>query len=521
MLVLKNKNIYLNMQNNNCVITIFGASGDLTKRKLIPALYDLFIQNLLPPKFAILGVSRTELTDELFRLKMSESVVEFSENKPVDKFKLVEFIKNVYYLPLNTAETAEYEKLKIKLETLNNAVGSTGNVVYYLSTPPAMYEIIAKNLGAYHLQIQGNGFGWKRLIIEKPFGLNLKSAQELNKSLQKIFNENQIYRIDHYLGKETVQNVLVFRFTNGIFEPLWNRNYIDHVEITAAEFIGVEGRGGYYETSGALRDMIQNHLMQIVGLVAMEPPSSFDSTSVRNETVKVFQALRPIKPEEVDKFVVRGQYTESTVKGEKIKSYRDENGVAPNSRTETFAAIKFYIDNWRWGGVPFYVRAGKRLPTRVTEVVIHFKETPHRLFQQGDNARSCNQLIIRIQPDEGILLKFGMKMPGSGFNIQNVNMDFHYSDLSDVYLPSAYERLLLDCILGDATLYARNDAVEACWKFVDPVLKAWEENPEIKIYGYPAGTWGPVESFALFEGNKNEWRYPCKNLSDDGLYCEL
>lgn len=509
------------MQNNNCVITIFGASGDLTKRKLIPALYDLYIQNLLPGKFAILGVSRTELNDESFRQKMNESVIKYSENQPVDTAKLNEFVNNLFYLPLNTSVTEEYAQLKEKIDHLNNEINAGGNVIFYLSTPPAMYEVIAKNLGVYKLQKQGNGDGWKRLIIEKPFGLDLESAQKLNRSLQKIFNENQIYRIDHYLGKETVQNVLVFRFSNGIFEPLWNRNYIDHVEITAAEFIGVEDRGGYYETSGAFRDMIQNHLMQIVGLVAMEPPSSFDSTSVRNETAKVFHALRPIKPAEVEKYVVRGQYTESTVKGEKVKSYRSEKGVDPNSRTETFAAMKFYIDNWRWGGVPFYVRAGKRLPTRVTEVVIHFKETPHRLFQQVDGMQAGNQLIIRVQPDEGILLKFGMKMPGSGFNIQNVNMDFHYSDLSNVYLPSAYERLLLDCILGDATLYARNDAVEACWKFIDPILTAWKENHDIKIYGYPSGTWGPVESFALFEGNKSEWRYPCKNLSDDGLYCEL
>ena len=513
--------IRLNMQNNNCVITIFGASGDLTKRKLIPALYDLYIQNLMPPQFAILGVSRTELDDLSFRNKMQESVVEFSENQPVDSTKLDEFAKNIFYLPLNTAEVKEYDKLKSRLAELNTSISGGGNVIYYLSTPPAMYEVIAKNLGANGLQKQGNGDGWKRLIIEKPFGLDLDSAQKLNKSLQKIFSENQIYRIDHYLGKETVQNVLVFRFSNGIFEPLWNRNYIDHLEITAAEFIGVEDRGGYYETSGALRDMIQNHLMQIVGLIAMEPPSSFDSTSVRNETVKVFQALHPIAAEEVDKYVVRGQYTEATVKGEKVKSYRDEKGVDPHSRTETFAAMKLYIDNWRWGGVPFYIRAGKRMPTRVTEVVIHFKETPHSLFQNNDFTQTANQLIIRIQPDEGILLKFGMKMPGAGFNIKNVNMDFHYSDLSNVYLPSAYERLLLDCILGDATLYARNDAVEACWKFVDPILKAWKDNPDIKVYGYPSGTWGPAESFSLFEGKKQEWRYPCKNLSDDGLYCEL
>jgi glucose-6-phosphate 1-dehydrogenase len=509
------------MNRNNCVITIFGASGDLTKRKLLPALYDLYIQNLLPNKFAILGVSRTSISDGDFRARMKESIIGFSENQPVLQEKLDDFLQNIRYMAIDTSVAGEYADLKLKLEELNRQIEGGGNVIYYLSTPPAMYGVIAQNLGAYNLQKQGNGNGWKRLIVEKPFGLDLNSAQKLNDDLQKIFSENQIYRIDHYLGKETVQNVLVFRFTNGIFEPLWNRNYIDHVEITAAEFIGVEGRGGYYESSGALRDMIQNHLMQVVGLVAMEPPSSFDSTAVRNETVKVFHALRPIKRGEVDLYAVRGQYTESTIRGEKIKSYRDENGVNPHSRTETFAALKFYIDNWRWGGVPFYVRAGKRLPTRVTEVVIHFKETPHRLFQQKDASQSCNQLIIRIQPDEGILLKFGMKLPGAGFNIQNVNMDFHYSDLSDIYLPSAYERLLLDCILGDATLYARNDAVEACWKFVDPILKEWEENPDIKIFGYPAGTWGPVEASSLFEGNKSEWRYPCKNLSNDGLYCEL
>lgn len=509
------------MQSSSCIITIFGASGDLTKRKLIPALYDLYIQNLLPMNFAILGVSRTALTDESFALGMIEGIRKYSEKLPVNEERLNEFSKNLFYLPLNTSETDEYSKLKIKLEELNAAVNAKGNVIFYLATPPNMYRVIADNLSVYNLNKQENGGGWKRLIVEKPFGLDLESARELNLSLQKIFNENQIYRIDHYLGKETVQNVLVFRFSNGIFEPLWNRNYIDHVEITAAEFIGVEDRGGYYESSGALRDMIQNHLMQIVGLVAMEPPSSFDSTAVRNETVKVFQALRPIKPEEVDKYVVRGQYTESTIKGEKITSYRNEKGVDPNSRTETFAAMKFYIDNWRWGGVPFYVRAGKRLPTRVTEVVIHFKETPHKLFQQEGEVQTGNKLIIRIQPDEGILLKFGMKLPGAGFNIKNVNMDFHYSELSDIYLPSAYERLLLDCILGDATLYARSDAVEACWKFIDPVLAAWKDQHDIKIYGYPAGTWGPVESFALFEGNKSEWRYPCKNLTNDGLYCEL
>jgi len=509
------------MPEDSCVITIFGASGDLTKRKLIPALYDLYIQNLLPRTFAILGVSRTGLNDETFRTSMFESVNEFSENKPVNQAKLSEFATNLYYVSVNTSVQQEYGNLRNKIDELDLKINAAGNVIFYLATPPALYEPIARNLGAYNLNKQGDGTGWKRLIVEKPFGLDLDSALALNKNLQSIFDESQIYRIDHYLGKETVQNVMALRFANGIFEPLWNRNYVDHVEITAAEFIGVEDRGGYYETSGALRDMIQNHLMQIAGMIAMEPPALFDSTSVRNETIKVFQALRPIKPDEVEKFVVRGQYTEATIKGEKVKSYREEKGVDPESRTETFAAIKFYIDNWRWSGVPFYIRAGKRMPTRVTEAVIHFKETPHRLFSNESCGQTPNQLIIRVQPDEGILLKFGMKLPGAGFNIQNVNMDFHYSDLSHVYLPSAYERLLLDCILGDATLYARSDAVEACWRFVDPILKEWKDNHSIKVYGSPAGTWGPEESFNLFEGNKSEWRYPCKNLSNDGLYCEL
>lgn len=505
----------------NVIITIFGASGDLTKRKLVPALYDLFIQKLLPEKFAILGVSRTDLNDESFRTAMFDAVNKYAEKKPVEENILKEFINNLYYISIDTSDVKDYANLKKKLEGVDSIIECGGNYIYYLSTPPKLYEVIPENLGAHGLNKQGNGNGWKRLIIEKPFGLDLESAVSLNTKLQKIFSENQLYRIDHYLGKETVQNVLVLRFANGIFEPLWNRNYVDHVEVTAAEFIGVENRGGYYDSSGAMRDMIQNHLLQVVGLVAMEPPSSFDSTSVRNETIKVFQSLRPINVEDVPKYVVRGQYTSSKIRGESVIGYREEKGVNPESRTETFAALKFYIDNWRWGGVPFFVRAGKRLPTRVTEVVIHFKDTPHHLFHKENVVSTPNKLIIRIQPDEGIQMKFGMKLPGAGFKIKSVNMDFHYSQLSDTYVPSAYERLLLDCILGDSTLYARGDAVEACWKFVDPIIKSWKDNPGNKVYGYPAGTWGPKEAFELFENPADAWRYPCKNLSDDGLYCEL
>ena len=506
---------------HNSIMVIFGASGDLTKKKLIPSLFELYKQELLCDDFAILGVSRTQFTDDQFRQNMFDAVLKYSESKDINKDILKNFILNAYYLPINTEDVNDYKYLKEKLDELNTLKVTHGNYIYYLATPPKLYETIVTNLGTYNLQNTPNEHGSKKIIIEKPFGYDFDSARKLNAHLHEIFKENQIYRIDHYLGKETVQNVLVLRFANGIFEPMWNRNFIDHVEITSSEFIGVEGRGGYYEGSGALRDMIQNHMLQIVGFITMEPPSSFRANAVRNETLKVFQSLRHIPEEEVEIFAVRGQYTESVIRGEKIAAYRDEKGVATDSRTETFAAIKFFIDNWRWGGVPFYIRAGKRLPTRVTEVVIHFKKTPHHLFSKDNTEQIVNQLIIRIQPDEGILLKIGLKQPGAGYKIQSVNMDFHYSEMSDVELPPAYGRLLLDCMLADSTLYARGDAVEECWRFVEPILKQWQENPHIKIYGYPAGTWGPMESFDLFENSKSEWRYPCKNLTDDGLYCEL
>ncbi len=411
--------------------------------------------------------------------------------------------------------------MKTKLDELNSINNTGGRYLFYLATPPSLYKSISTNLNLQGLTDSVSGTDWKRIIFEKPFGYNLETAVDLNHHINQFFTEDQIYRIDHYLGKETVQNLLVTRFSNGIFEPLWNRNYVHHVEITSAESIGVEDRGGYYENAGALRDMVQNHLMQITGLVAMEPPSSFDTNSVRNETLKVFQSLRHYKIEEVPQNVIRGQYTASVVKGSKIPGYREESGVNPESKTETFAALKFFIDNWRWGGVPFYIRSGKRLPTRVTEVVIHFKPTPHYLFSQEDECTSCNQLVIRIQPDEGILLKFGMKIPGAGFKVQNVNMDFHYSDLRNSYIPDAYERLLLDCMLGDATLYIRGDAVEEAWRFIQPVQKAWLENPGIKIYGYPAGSWGPENADDLIEEKGMTWRYPCKDLSEDGIFCEL
>lgn len=505
------------MSDNNHIYVIFGASGDLTKRKLVPAIYSLFVQNMLPENFVLLGASRTEYSDDDFRKHMKTSIKEFKEID--DDTKIDDFIKKIFYTSISFDEIDAYKKLKDRITALrkNNNIG--GNTIFYLSTPPSLYGTIPQHLAKVELNKQDDG--WKRLIIEKPFGYDLQSALKLKDELLKDWEEEQIFRIDHYLGKETVQNLLVTRFSNGIFEPLWNRNYIHHVEVTSAESIGVEKRGGYYESSGALRDMVQNHLLQVVGLTAMESPSSLEPIAIRNEILKVFQSLRPIKNEDVKNVAIRGQYLLSKIKGESVLGYREEEGVNPESVTETYAALKFYIDNWRWGGVPFYVRTGKRLPTRVTEVVIHFKPTPHFLFAKDEMNNVCNQLIIRIQPDEGILLKFGMKTPGAGFDVQNVNMDFHYSDLSNQRIPSAYERLLHDTMKGDATLFARTEEVLEAWKFLTPVIECWKDDNDVPLFGYPAGTWGPANADDLIEDKNMTWRYPCKNLSDDGVYCEL
>jgi glucose-6-phosphate 1-dehydrogenase len=505
---------------DSLVMVIFGATGDLTYRKLVPAVYALHNQQMLPDHFHILGIGRKELSDEAFHLKMKAGIIEFSEKEQVNDEKIDEFLEHLSYYTMDMDNQKEYLELKEYLAQLRKDNHTESNYLFYLSMPPNLFGPIANNLSKAGLSESTNGY--RRLIIEKPFGYDLESGLALNKELHEAFDEDQIYRIDHYLGKETVQNLLVMRFANGIFEPLWNRNYINHIEITSAESIGVEGRGGYYDGSGALRDMLQNHMLQMVGLTAMEPPSSMDAESIRNEIFKVLQSLKPIREEDVPNQVIRGQYVASHVRGEAIAGYREEKGVDPESRTETYVAMKFFIDNWRWGGVPFYIRTGKRLPTRVTEIVVHFKPTPHVLFQKDSTCQSCNQLIIRIQPDEGILLKFGMKQPGAGFNVKTVNMDFHYSDLSDVMLPSAYERLIYDAMIGDSTLYARADSVEAAWKFVAPVQKAWAADPDQKIHGYPAGTWGPENADDLIEnGVTTGWRYPCKNLADDGEYCEL
>jgi glucose-6-phosphate 1-dehydrogenase len=503
----------------NLIIVIFGASGDLTARKLVPAIFSLRIQGLMPSGYAIVGIGRTAITHSDFRDLMKKAVLTHSEEKISDAAEVDEFVKDIYYHQMNYDDISMYENLVSVLKDLDIKYSAGGNVIFYTATPPNLYGVITVNIAKVGLAKQENCF--RRFIIEKPFGYDLESAISLNRQLHEFIDESQIYRIDHYLGKETVQNLLVTRFANGIFEPLWNRNYVERVEVTSAESIGVEERGGYYDQSGALRDMVQNHLLQMVGLTAMEPPSSLGADALRNEIMKVLQSLKPIPEKDVENQVIRGQYTASKIRGECVTGYRYEKGVDPQSRTETYVAIKFFIDNWRWGGVPFYIRTGKRLPTRVTEIVIHFKPTPHHLFISKIGKYSGNELIIRIQPDEGILLKFDMKEPGSGFNLKNVSMDFHYSDIANLRLPSAYERLLYDVMQGDPTLFARDDEVETAWKFIAPIQKAWAENPEIKVFGYPAGTWGPEKANDLIEGEGVTWRYPCKNMADDELYCEL
>ncbi|GAB4342912.1 MAG: glucose-6-phosphate dehydrogenase [Calditrichia bacterium] len=502
----------------DCILVIFGASGDLTRRKLVPAIFSLFTQGLLPEKFVLLGASRTNYSDEDFRRLMEKAIRDaIGTEGSADNIKA--FIKQLYYTSIDFHTLLSYAKLKERIQQLADKGGKSGNVIYYLSTPPSLYGVIPRNLAEMGMHRQQDG--WKRVIVEKPFGYDYQSALELKDILLRDWQESQIYRIDHYLGKETVQNLLVTRFSNGIFEPLWNRNYIHHIEITAAESIGVEKRGGYYDSSGALRDMVQNHLLQVFALTAMEPPASLEADAIRNEILKVLQSLRPIRKDEVPAVALRGQYTASHINGKAVKGYREEEGVAPDSMTETYVALKFYVDNWRWGGVPFYIRTGKRLPTRVSEVVIHFKATPHRLFTRGDVCQACNQLVIRIQPDEGILLKFSMKIPGAGLEVQNVNMDFHYSDLADQRIPEAYERLLYDTMKGDSTLFARTEEVLLAWKFLMPIIESWQEDKSVPLYGYPAGTWGPENADDLIEEAGMTWRYPCKNLANDGVFCEL
>ena len=486
------------MQTDNNCIVIFGASGDLTHRKLIPALYNLYKIGRLSENFSVLGVARSDLNDETFREKMREALIHNEETTPET---LDAFCSHLYYQSVNTSDAQDYGKLVPRLDNLHDKYKTCGNTLYYMSTPPSLYGVIPECLAAHGLNTEE--YGWKRIIVEKPFGYDEKTAQALDVQIHRFFEEHQIYRIDHYLGKETVQNLLVLRFSNGWFEPLWNRNFIDYVEITGAESIGVEERGGYYDGSGAMRDMFQNHLLQVLAMVAMEPPAIINANSMRDEVAKVMHSLRPLTTEDMEHNLVLGQYTAAEINGKMENGYLEEKGVPADSRTETYIALRCEIENWRWAGVPFYVRTGKRLPARVTEIVIHFKTTPHPVFSQ--NAPE-NKLIIRIQPDEAISMRFGLKKPGAGFEAKEVSMDFRYADLAGAQVLTAYERLLLDAMKGDATLFARTDAVHAAWKFVQPILD-YKANGG-RIHEYEAGTWGPVAADKLIAKQGKVWRKP-------------
>ncbi|HRI21332.1 MAG TPA: glucose-6-phosphate dehydrogenase, partial [Panacibacter sp.] len=488
------------MNNNNkrppaSVIFIFGGSGDLNKRKLTPALYNLFIDNWMPEKFSIEGIGRTAYTNEEFREHLLESIQQFSRRKGEPNGQWATFSQQVNYLQMDAEDNASYSKISDYVKELEQQWGEHPNVIFYLAVAPQLVPDIAGKLGALNICADTK---CTRIVIEKPFGHDLKSAHELNGLLTGMFAEDQIYRIDHYLGKETVQNILALRFANALFEPIWNRNYIDHVQITVAETVGVEGRGGYYEQSGALRDMVQNHILQLLCMVGMEAPVSFEANEIRNKKVDVLNALRKITKEQVQQYAVRGQYADGWMKGEKVKAYREEDKVDASSAVETFAAVKFYIDNWRWQDVPFYVRTGKYLHQKTSIITIQFKQAPHFAFppEAAETWRS-NRLTISIQPEMDIRLRFQAKRPGQSMTLNPVDMIFSYHDAYDGQEPEAYETLLLDVMEGNATQFMRSDQVESAWKVVMPIIEAWEARPPVDFPNYAPDSWGPEDAEAL------------------------
>lgn len=494
-------------RGGTCSMVIFGGSGDLTRRKILPAMFNSAKEGILPENFTVIGCGKPVMTVEEYRKMVTDALHNFAKAENADQNVLKKFIDNVFYVGGGFEEDALYTQLDDLIRKNCNAMSCSDNRIYYLSTPPSVFPVITHKLAQHGMsRVEGANY-WRRIIIEKPFGRDLESARQLNAEIAKAFEEWQVYRIDHYLGKETVQNVMAFRFANGIFEPLWNRNYIDHIQITAAESLGVEDRGGYYEESGALRDMIQNHVLQVMTLVAMEPPSTFDANAVRDERVKVMRAIRPIKEEEVDKYFVRGQYAAGVVHNETVSGYRQEPKVNPESSTETFVAAKLFVDNWRWAGVPFYIRTGKRMPRRDSEIVIFFKRTPHMMFTRAATEEVApNVLVLQIQPDESITMSFEAKVPGPDMNLKSVNMHFAYHEAFNAEIAEAYQRLILDCMRGDATLFMRKDMVEVAWWLVMPVLQRWQKNKPKGFPNYPAGTWGPLESELLLTNDGRKWR---------------
>ena len=488
-----------------CVMVIFGATGDLTKRKLIPALCNLAQDQLLSKQFAIVGFATNDYTTESFRHALAEEIPQYAPSR-IDLKIWDWFAERIYYVKGDFQDPEAYQRLQQQIDEADKQHNTQRNRFFYLAVAPRFFSPIVKQLGQVGLTKEENSH-WARVIVEKPFGHDLDSARQLNQDLKQILTEKQIYRIDHYLGKETVQNLMVFRFTNNIIEPLWNRNYVDHVQITAAETVGVEHRGGFYETAGALRDMVPNHLFQLLTMTAMEPPISFDADEVRNKQAEVLHAIQPLGPEDVLTNTVRGQYDEGTVAGERAPGYRSEQDVAPDSNTETFVAMKLHIDNWRWAGVPFYLRTGKRLAQRATEIVIQFRRTPFVLFRNTTVKNlETNRLVIHIQPEEGISLSFGAKVPGSVMKLGVVNMDFDYQRYFGVEHNTGYERLLRDCMAGDATLFQRADMVEAGWSAIQPIIDVWHALPARGFPNYPAGSWGPPEADELLARDARVWR---------------
>ncbi len=486
-----------------CSLVIFGATGDLTHRKLVPALYNLAADGALPPAISVVGFARRDKTDEMFRKELEEAARKFSRQS-INEELWESFASSISYHRSEFDNLAGYEALAERLAGLDAARGTRGNRLFYLAAAPDQFEVILENLRKSGLNRGANG-GWARVIVEKPFGTDLPSARHLNDLVEGSFPEADTYRIDHYLGKETAQNIMVLRFANALFEAMWNARYIDHIQITASEPLGVEGRAGYYDKSGALRDMVQNHLLQLLCLTAMEPPTGLDADAIRDEKVKVLRSLRPLEGKDVSRHVIRGQYSAGAINGKRVAAYRDEANVNPESTTETFVALQVNVDNWRWAGVPFFVRVGKRLPKGGTEIAVHFKSVPPVLFKATGEAVDDNVLVIRIQPDEGVSLRMSAKMPGSSLRIEPVKMDFHYGTSFGKATPEAYERLLLDAMSGDPTLFARRDEVEEAWKFVDAIHAAWKENSEDLTF-YSSGSWGPSEAEELIKRHGASWR---------------